>query len=91
MRAIGTTTRMSVRIVMVIAALSFAGCVTQVPDVAPVDTGPRVVVDTPQPVKVPAPPRLPPVAIVLTSGQAAYADVAHELARFFVDHEKCSG
>ena len=67
------------------------------PEPAPVPVEPEIVIVSPQPVPapdvhipdpdVPAPPRLPPVAIVLTNTQPAYADVARELARHFENHE----
>jgi ABC-type uncharacterized transport system substrate-binding protein len=37
--------------------------------------------------RVPLPPELPPVAIVLTNGQPAYADVVAELTRHFARYE----
>jgi ABC-type uncharacterized transport system substrate-binding protein len=37
--------------------------------------------------RIPLPPELPPVAIVLTNGQPAYADVAAELTRHFARYE----
>ena len=80
MRASITTTRTSVHIAMSFAVLFFAGCATFSPD-----STPEVVVDTTDPAVVPKPPQHPPVAIVLTSGQAAYADVATELAHHFDD------
>ncbi len=67
------------------------------PEPQPADPEPEIVVDTPPPVtkpaprvpdpEVPEPPQLPPVAIVLTSAQPAYADVARELARHFKNFE----
>lgn len=82
---------------MAIAAILFAGCATQDLPVEPplAEEEPVVVVSEPPPspteealpTPVPAPPPLPAVAIVLTSGQPAYADVANELARYFENHE----
>ena len=86
MRAICTPARMSERIAMVFAMLVFAGCATQTTVQAPIDAEPPVVVDTTEPAEIPKPPPLPPVAIVLTGGQAAYADVAAELARHFEEN-----
>lgn len=77
-----------------------AGCTTWLPEPEPVEPGP-VVVNEPPPepvvepepepepepvVEVPVEPRLPPIAIVLTSSQPAYRDVAVELAGHFEDH-----
>ena len=80
MRTSGTTARTSVRTAMSFAMLLFAGCATFSPDSVP-----GVVVDTTDSAVVPKPPQLPPVAIVLTGGQTAYADVATELAHHFDD------
>ena len=84
MRAKATAARTSVRIAIVIVALVFAGCSTQSPVVAP--TGSGTPVDSTSCGKIPGGPPLPPVAIVLTSGQAAYADVASELGRYFEEY-----
>ena len=86
MRAIVTTARTSVHFAMGIALLIFAGCATQTIDQVPIDVKPPIVVDTTDPADIPKPPPLPPVAIVLTGGQAAYADVAAELARQFEEN-----
>jgi ABC-type uncharacterized transport system substrate-binding protein len=78
-------------------AMAFAGCTTYAPVMEPAIEDPAVVTATPDPVvtplpdpepavAVPAPPRLPPVAIVITNSQAAYLDVAVELAGYFEDH-----
>lgn len=83
---------------LALAAMLFAGCATQdLPLEPPVAEEPVVVISEPAPAPppveaapaepVPAPPPLPAVAIVLTSSQPAYADVADELARHFDDHE----
>ena len=85
MRARGTTARTSVHIAMSFVVLLFAGCATLSPDTGPTGSVPDVVIDTTAPADVPKPPQLPPVAIVLTSNQAAYADVATELAHHFED------
>jgi ABC-type uncharacterized transport system substrate-binding protein len=86
MRAIVTTAWTSVRLAIGCAMLIFAGCATQTTDHAPVDPEPPVVVDTTEPAEIPKPPPLPPVAIVLTGGHAAYADVAAELVRHFEEN-----
>ncbi|MGI9232991.1 MAG: ABC transporter substrate binding protein [Woeseiaceae bacterium] len=84
------------------AALVFSGCSLIQPDpaptpmpepVEPVEPEAEVVVvpTLPAPAKktpstLPAPPPLPPLAIVLTSGVSAYADVAEELTQRFENH-----
>lgn len=83
MRANGTAARTSVGIAMAFAVLVFAGCSTLSPDRLPTDGEPRVVVDTSA--EVPR-PLLPSIAIVLTGRQAAYGDVADELAQYFEGH-----
>jgi ABC-type uncharacterized transport system substrate-binding protein len=85
MRAITITARTSVHIAMCFAVLLFAGCATLSPDTGSKGSVAEVVVETRDRTVVPKPPQLPPVAIVLTSGQAAYADVATELAHHFED------
>jgi ABC-type uncharacterized transport system substrate-binding protein len=85
MRAITITARTSVHIAMSFAVLLFAGCATYSPGTNSTGSTPEVVVETTDSAVVPKPPQLPPVAIVLTSGQAAYADVATELAHHFDD------
>ena len=85
MRANSTTARTSIHLAMSFAVLLFAGCATLPPDTVPTDGVPEVVAKTTDPAVVPKPKQLPPVAIVLTSGQAAYADVATELAHHFDD------
>jgi hypothetical protein len=78
---------------LLVAAL-FAGCQALPPLPPPVeepvevvDEPPLVIVEPePQPEPEPAPPApppLPPVSIVLTNSQPAYADVARELTRHF--------
>ena len=77
---------------LILVAVLFAGCeILQPPVPPPVEESieiaveePPVVVIQPEPVpEVPAPPPLPPVSIVLTNSQPAYADVARELAGHF--------
>lgn len=74
---------------LVLVAMLFAGCQALQPPLPPpieepvevVIEPPVVIVEpAPEPVKA-APPPLPPVSIVLTSNQPAYADVARELTR----------
>ena len=80
---------------LVLAAMLFAGCQAMPPPAPPVEEPPEVVVEPPvvtaepepepEPV-VPAPPPLPPVSIVLTNNQPAYADVARELTQHFENY-----
>ncbi len=80
---------------LLVAAL-FAGCQALPPPAPPVEEPVEVVVEEPPVVTVepepepepapPAPPPLPPVSIVLTNSQPAYADVARELTRHFDNH-----
>ena len=82
-----------------VAVSSLSGCslfatlieTTPIPE--PVEPAPEIVIIAPPPVskpkakvKLPEPAPLPPLAIVLTSSQAAYADVAEALAQQFEDH-----
>jgi len=82
----------NLRLAAILAALSLPGCSTFAPPEIPPAPDPEPVTVTPSPEPVPAkPPRaepvevppvqpaLPPVAIVVTSTQPAYADVAEEL------------
>jgi len=85
---------------ILIASLNVSGCSLLYPE--PVPEEPDVVVEPlptveplppvepqelPQAVVVPKPTPLPPIAIVLTSSQPAYADVARELAGNFEHSE----
>ncbi len=69
------------RCAILVAAVAFSGCSLLVPHPAPVEPEPKASV------KVPEPPRLPPVSIVLTSSRPAYADVARELTKQFDSYE----
>ncbi|MDH3305319.1 MAG: hypothetical protein OEM50_10160 [Gammaproteobacteria bacterium] len=84
---------------LVVAALSLAGCSVTSPPAPPtpipepVESAPDIVITPPPPVaepkakvKIPVPAPLPPVAIVLTSRKAAYADVAEALVQQFENH-----
>lgn len=86
----------------VIAALLLGGCSTLLPSpepmpqpevvVEPVVVTPTVVeapvpVATPEPVFVAPPPKLPPVAIVISSRQAAFLDVAQALGKQLDDFQ----
>ncbi len=77
--------------ILLLAGLLAAGCSTTAPPVEPVVHDPEPVVIEP-PIdevraaplaRTPLPRRLPPVAIVLSSRQPAYAEVADELTRHF--------
>ncbi|MEM7431438.1 MAG: ABC transporter substrate binding protein [Pseudomonadota bacterium] len=86
--------RMSGATLVMSTMLVLAGCATVPPPEPPppepiVESSPVLpppVKPVPQPV-APPPPSLPSVAIVLTSQQAAYADVARELAQHFDEFE----
>ena len=78
---------------LLLAAVLLAGCEALPPLVdepveVVVDQPPIVIVEPePQPEPAPpAPPPLPPVSIILTNSQPAYADVARELTRHFDDY-----
>ncbi len=82
------------RSLLVIAALASSGCSILSPQpVRPApEPEPEIVIEPAPPVterKAPVaiPKPLPPVAIVLTSGQPAYADVARELTHHFENYE----
>jgi ABC-type uncharacterized transport system substrate-binding protein len=91
----GTSKRMMTRCVALLAALTFAGCSIFTPEIEPVAepeiVSVPVVVEPEQPTKVPEPepepPRLPPVAIVLTSSQPAFMDVANALTEHLDDFQ----
>ena len=81
---------------LLLVATLFAGCQALPPPSPPVEEPveivveePPVVVAEPEPEPAPPPPKpeppppLPPVSIVLTNSQPAYADVARELTRHF--------
>jgi ABC-type uncharacterized transport system substrate-binding protein len=69
------------RCAILVAAVAFSGCSLLMPHPVPVEPEPKASV------KVPEPPRLPPVSIVLTSSRPAYADVARELTNQFDHYE----
>jgi hypothetical protein len=78
---------------LLLVAVMFAGCQALPPlvdePVEVVDDQPPIVIVEPEPQPEPAPPApppLPPVSIVLTNSQPAYADVARELTRHFDDY-----
>lgn len=99
MRGIDNLTAKIRRPAILMAALVFSGCSVIQPEPAPsplpepVEPEAEIVVVPPLPApakKTPstfaAPPPLPPLAIVLTSGVSAYADVAQELTLRFENH-----
>jgi ABC-type uncharacterized transport system substrate-binding protein len=76
-----------VRCAMLVAAFALSGCSILTPHLEPVEREPEIAVKPEVSVKVPEPPRLPSVAIVLTSSRPAYADVARELTLQFDNFE----
>lgn len=92
--------RISVRAGTIVCVLFLAGCTAWMPapepeqsasetesPVPPVEPPQPEVVAEPKPAPEPAaPPLTPPIAIVLTSSQPAYLDVASELAGYFENH-----
>ncbi len=80
-----------------LALLVLSGCATTTPTATPPAEAPVVEVPAeipppadppkPKPAPVPPPVKLPPVTIVMTGQQAAYADVARELAEHFDDYQ----
>ena len=89
----GISIRRVVRWAIVALALVAAGCATHAPEPAAepgVEGHPEIVFEPPLEeievetlARTPLPPILPPVAIVMTNAQPAYADVARELSRHF--------
>ena len=94
MRRIETLGKELLRHAIIVAALIFSGCSTLAPEPDPIVHEPIVIIEPPPPVPEPdvsipdpAPPLLAPIAIVLTSSQPAYADVARELTQRFENYE----
>lgn len=103
MRMIDSLARGMLRCAITAAALAASGCALLAPEpeappeTKPVVHEPVVIVESPQPVSKrkepipvaiePEPAQLPPVAIVLTSSQPAYSDVARELTRNIENYE----
>ncbi len=89
----GTTDQRTVHCLVLLIALSLSGCSVFAPKIEPVDEPAVVSVPVPAeparpiapPVKPPEPPHLPPVAIVLTSSQPAFLDVANALTEHLDD------
>ena len=93
MRRIGSEGNAWKRTAIIIVALAVSACSTLAPP-PPTEEPPEIVIEPPVAAE-PPPPRpvipaepamLPPVAIVLTSSQPAYADIADELTRLFEKH-----
>jgi ABC-type uncharacterized transport system substrate-binding protein len=98
MRRLDEQAKGSMRLALAVSALALAACSAHapkpvpIPEPAPVDSAPEIVIETPQPVSstsanIPNVPPSPAIAIVLTSGQSAYADVARELTHHFENYE----
>lgn len=96
MLGIGINARRCVRFSAAVAAavLVSSGCSTLYPEQPVVVDTTEVIIESPletiqiQPLqRQPWEPRLPPVAIVLTGAEPAYADVARELTGRFEDYE----
>lgn len=93
MRRIRTQTEELIRLAVIAAALTVSACSTLAPEPVPVEEPPEIVVEPPiEPVaeepapkmtQLPAVPELPPVSILLTNLQPAYASVAKELEQLF--------
>lgn len=91
----GTSNRKNIRCAALLVALSLGGCSMFEPKIEPAEI--PEVVSVPPPVeperpvepatKPPLPPRLPPVAIVLTSSQPAFLDVANALTDHLDDFQ----
>ncbi len=94
MLGIGLLDKGKVRFAIIVSALFAGGCATPIPDQGGArETQPDIVIEppiaevTPTPLsRIPLPPRLPSVAIVLTNNQPAYADVGRELVKRFGRH-----
>lgn len=91
----GILTGARASLAIILAVLVLPGCSTPFLEPAPapesqpevIDATPIASVSVTTLERTPLPPRLPPVAIVLTNNQPAYADVARELARHFKHYE----
>lgn len=91
MRGIGIQPRGWTLYVLVITALTLSGCSVLFPNPDDYKNQPDIVIETPAPTVASRPlikpPPLPSVAIVLSSRQPAYQDVATELTRRFENYE----
>lgn len=93
MRRIRTHTEELIRLAVIAAALAVSACSTLAPEPAPIEEPPEILAEPPiEPVAAEPPPektyipevsQLPPVSILLTNLQPAYASVAAELEKLF--------
>jgi len=91
----GTLNRRMIRCIALLLALALSGCSIFEPQIEPIYEPEIVSVpvitepepEPEQPIKPPEPPRLPPVAIVLTSKQPAFLDVANALTEHLDDFQ----
>ncbi len=89
MQGIGNFIQKSMRYATLFAVFMLSGCSLLFPDSGAVNDQSITIVSPPGSAAIPrkrvAPPELPAVAIVLTSRESAYADVASELTEHFKD------
>jgi ABC-type uncharacterized transport system substrate-binding protein len=91
----GAPLQQAASVAIILAVVVISGCSTVPPAAVPVEAPTDIVIVPPPvpteqakpPIRPPIPPRLPSVAIVLTSGQPAYADVARELTLRLKDYD----
>jgi len=91
----GTLNQRMIRCIVLLLASALSGCSTFEPQIEPIDVPeivsvPVITEPAPEPeqiIKPPEPPRLPPVAIVLTSKQPAFLDVANALTEHLDDFQ----
>ena len=96
MRRIRTQAEELIRIAVIAAALAVSACSTQGPEPVPPEDPPEILVGPPlepivmqpptKPTLILAVPELPPVSILLTNLQPAYASVAEELERLLTEY-----
>ena len=99
MQGICSPPKLTLHCALLVFAVTFSGCTTWLPVDEPDELEPIVVTETPPPdlgtfpepepepvVQVSKTPTSAPIAIVLTSSQPAYLDVATELAAHFENH-----
>lgn len=96
MRRSRTQAEELIRVAVITAALAVSACSTLAPEPAPVEEPPEILVEPPietvveepppEPTPMPAAPELPPVSILLTNLQPAYASVAKELEKLFAQY-----
>jgi len=87
----GTLNRRMIRCIALLLALALSGCSIFEPQIEPIDepeiVSVPVITEPEKPITPPEPPRLPPVAIVLTSKQPAFLDVANALTEYLDDFQ----